>query len=112
MSNKTLHVSLGNQLFPIKYLKNHKIKNVFMREDMQLCTYEKHHKHKIILFLSAMRSYRDLLKKNNINVHYEELKPIDSEVYIDSLIKYIKKNKITDISIFSVEDNWFEKKIK
>ena len=112
MSNKALHVTLGNQLFPIKYLKNHKIKNVFMREDMQLCTYEKHHKHKIILFLSAMRSYRDLLKKNNINVHYEELKPLDSEVYTDSLIKYIKKNKITDISIFSIEDKWFEKKIK
>ena len=89
MSRKTLHVSLGNQLFPIKYLKKHKINNVFMKEDMQLCTYETHHKHKIILFLSAMRSYRDLLEKNNINVHYEQLKPSDSDVYVDSLMKYI-----------------------
>ena len=78
---------------------------------MQLCTYQKHHKHKIILFLSAMRSYRDLLKKNKIDVHYEELKPLDSTSYTDSLINYIKKNKTSHVSMFSIEDKWFEKNI-
>ena len=68
MSKKILHICLGNQLFPIKHLKNHNIERVYMREDMQLCTFQKHHKHKIILFLSAMRSYRDLLKKNKIDL--------------------------------------------
>ena len=108
-SNKKIHICLGNQLFPVEILKNYKIKSVFMREDMQLCTYQRHHKHKIILFLSAMRSYRDMLIKNNIEVHYEELKIKKTISYIDSLIKYIKKNKISHISIFSIEDKWFEK---
>ena len=59
---------LGNQLFPIEYLKQFNIKHVFMKEDIDLCTYEKHHKQKITLFLSAMRSYRDMLKKNKITM--------------------------------------------
>ena len=46
-----------------EYIKKIDTKYVFMREDMGLCTYEKHHKQKIVLFLSAMRSYRDELRK-------------------------------------------------
>ena len=111
MTDKTLHICLGNQLFPIEYLKKHKIKSVFMREDMGLCTYERHHKHKIILFLSAMRSYRDTLENNNIKVHYEKLKPSETISYVDSLIKFIKKKKTNHITIFSIEDKWFEKNI-
>ena len=45
-----LHVILGNQLFPVEHLHQIKPEIVFMKEDMGLCTYEKHHKHKIILF--------------------------------------------------------------
>ena len=56
---------LGNQLFPPKYLDRFKNDHlIFMSEDYELCTYEKHHKLKILLFLSAMRSYADNLKKN------------------------------------------------
>ena len=44
---------LGNQLFPIKYLDRFKKDHLFfMAEDKGLCTYEKHHKQKILLFLS------------------------------------------------------------
>ena len=86
----TIHVILGNQLFPIEYLKQLNIKHVFMREDINLCTYEKHHKQKIKLFLSAMRSYRDMLKKNKITTDYYELKPEDSDTYVDYLHKYLK----------------------
>jgi len=111
MTDKTLHICLGNQLFPVKYLKKHKIKTVFMREDMGLCTYEKHHKHKIVLFLSAMRSYCDLLKKNDIKVYYEKLNPSSTTSYVKSLIDFIKKNKISHISMFSIEDKQFEKSI-
>ena len=56
---------LGNQLFPTKYLDRFKKDHLFfMAEDKGLCTYEKHHKQKILLFLSSMRSYADRLKKN------------------------------------------------
>ncbi len=108
---RDLHVVLGNQLFPIEYIKKIKPKLVFMREDLGLCTYQKHHKHKIILFLSAMRSYRDELEKNNIKVIYEELQ-INSETYIDSLMNFIQKKKIKNISIWSIEDKWFDDEIK
>ena len=53
---------LGNQLFPTKYLDRFKKDHLFfMAEDKGLCTYEKHHKQKILLFLSSMRSYADIL---------------------------------------------------
>ena len=55
---------LGNQLFPLKNINRFKNDHlIFMAEDHELCTYEKHHKLKILLFLSAMRSYADKLKK-------------------------------------------------
>ena len=82
-----------------------------MKEDYQLCTYEKHHKHKLVLFLSAMRSYRDELNKNKIKVHYEELKNDKSTSYIDSLITLIKDNNIETVSIFEIEDAWFHKEM-
>ena len=53
---------LGNQLFPSKYLDRFKKDHLFfMAEDYQLCTYEKHHKQKILLFLSSMRSHVNAL---------------------------------------------------
>ena len=65
-----------------------------MREDIKLCTYEKHHKQKITLFLSAMRSYRDMLKKNKITTDYCELNQDISDTYEDYLYRYLKKLKI------------------
>ena len=65
-----LFIILGNQLFSPKYLKKYKDHTFFMAEDYDLCTYEKHHKLKILLFLSSMRSFRDELKSNNFKVHY------------------------------------------
>ena len=41
---------LGNQLFPLKYLARYKNDHLFfMAEDLGLCTYQKHHKKKILL---------------------------------------------------------------
>ncbi len=106
-----LHVVLGNQLFPIEYIKKIKPEMIFMREDLGLCTYEKHHKHKIILFLSAMRSYRDEIKKLKIPIEYQEL-DLKSVSYIDSLITFIKRKKIQNVSIWEIEDKWFKSEIQ
>ena len=111
MKRPDLHITLGNQLFPIANLKGIDPKMIYMREDYGLCTYERHHKQKIVLFLSAMRSYKDYLEKNGYSVHYEELNTVKSISYIDSLISFINKNKIKSISIFSIEDKFFEKQI-
>ena len=83
-----------------------------MREDIDLCTYEKHHKQKITLFLSAMRSYRDLLKKNKITIDYNELNLDDSDTYVDYIHKYLNKLKIKKISLWTIEDIWFERKLR
>ena len=62
MENK-FFVILGNQLFDPKILKKNKCNEVFMAEDYELCTYFKHHKLKLYLFLAGMREYRDELHK-------------------------------------------------
>ena len=54
-----LFLILGNQLFDTKYLKEYSEFTFYMSEDYGLCTFQKHHKLKILLFLSSMRSYRD-----------------------------------------------------
>ena len=69
---------LGNQLFPLKYVDRFKKDHSFyMAEDYELCTYEKHHKQKILLFLSSMRSYADMLKANKYKVEYSKIEDKD-----------------------------------
>ena len=104
---------LGNQLFPLKYLDRFKKDHVFfMAEDNELCTYEKHHKQKILLFLSSMRSYADNLKKNKYKINYIKIEDKEfKDDYLKKLKKVITQKKITKISSFEVEDKFFEKKI-
>ena len=65
---------LGNQLFPTKYIDRFKKDHTFfMAEDKGLCTYEKHHKQKILLFLSSMRSYADNLKAEKFKLDYVKI---------------------------------------
>ena len=105
---------LGNQLFPLKYVDRFKKDHLFyMAEDYELCTYEKHHKQKILLFLSSMRSYSDKLKSNKYKIEYSKIEDKDfKKTYFEKLKKIIVKNKITKISSFEVEDKFFEKKLK
>ena len=107
-----LFITLGNQLFPLKYLNRFKNDHLFfMAEDYGLCTYEKHHKLKILLFLSAMRSFRDELEKNGFEVIYKKIEDNDfEEAYTAKLKKLIKEMDINSVSIFEIEDKPFEKK--
>ena len=94
-----LYIVLGNQLFPLKYLEDFKDDHIiFMAEDNGLCTYEKHHKLKILLFLSAMRSYADNLKKNNFKIEYVK---IDTSDFKKEYLEKLKKvRQITEIPNF------------
>ena len=83
---------LGNQLFPSKYLDRFKKDHIFfMAEDNGLCTYEKHHKQKILLFLSSMRSYADKLKKNKFKLEYTK---IEDKFFEKKISQFLKKEKI------------------
>ena len=76
-----------------RFKKDHVI---FMAEDNGLCTYEKHHKQKILLFLSSMRSYADRLKKEKYKLVYLKIEDKDfKDDYFKKLKKIIaqKKNK-------------------
>ena len=69
------------------------INKVYMKEDIELCTYFKHHKMKLTLFLTAMRDYRDLLEKND----FEEFTQNISE-----------KNKAKIVSAQKLATAWIE----
>ena len=102
-----LQVILGNQLFPTLFYQNSK--HIFMCEDTDLCTHFKYHKHKIIFFLSSMRKYAKELKTTKKEVHYFELK--EKKHFFDVLLKTIKKLKADTISIYEIEDKFFEAKL-
>ena len=106
---------LGNQLFPLELLKKNIESNsepiFFMREDHELCTHFKYHKHKIVFFLSAMREYADELKKAGYKVHYEKLGE-NKKTFDESLANFVSKNKATSLSYFEIEDKFFEKRIE
>tara|TARA_Y100000590_G_scaffold448310_1_gene584760 strand:+ start:4179 stop:5675 length:1497 start_codon:yes stop_codon:yes gene_type:complete len=105
---------LGNQLFPSKNLEKFKKDHIlYMSEDFELCTYTKHHKLKILLFLSSMRSYAENLKKNKFKVEYSKIEDSDfKKDYTIKLLKIIKSKKINEVTSFEIEDKFFEEKVK
>ena len=108
---KSLFLILGNQLFPIGELKEYHKLTFFMCEDSGLCTYQKHHKLKLIFFLSSMRSYADLLKKNKYKLKYFNLNNNFEISYEEKLEKFIIDNEFKELISFEIEDKFFEKKI-
>ena len=109
---KKIFVILGNQLFNLSFFLKFKKDHIFfLSEDLGLCTYEKHHKQKILLFLSAMRSFRDELENNGFEVIYKKIEDDDfKEAYMVKLKKLIKEMNINSVSVFEIEDKPFEKK--
>ena len=106
-----LFIILGNQLLSTKYLTPYKDHLFFMAEDYNLCTFEKHHKLKILLFLSSMRSFKEELKSKNFNILYKDVSKDFKLSYEKKLEKIIKEKKIKEISFFEIEDKFFEKRI-
>ena len=83
-----------------------------MAEDYGLCTFEKHHKLKILLFLSSMRSYKEELKTRGFRVIYNDCNSDFKTSYETKLEKVIKEKKIKEVNFFEIEDIFFEKKLK
>ncbi len=109
-----LFLILGNQLFPLKNLENYRNDHIiYMSEDYELCTYEKHHKLKLLLFLSSMRSYGENLKKNKFKLIYSQIDSYDfKKKYLEKLNLIINSKKIKEVTSFEIEDKFFENKIK
>ena len=111
MTDKTIRLILGNQLFPIQLQNIEEDETVFMCEDSGLCTYEKHHKSKIALFFNAMRSFRDSLEAANIDCTYYDFNNKFEDSYIKKLSSEIKDNNFSCIRFFEIEDKPFENEI-
>ena len=110
MAMKSIFLILGNQLFPIDNIKKYNKSTFFMCEDLGLCTYQKHHKLKLILFLSSMRSYADVLKNNKYKLKYFNLNNKFDIPYEEKLEKFIIDNNFKELISFEIEDKFFEKK--
>jgi len=108
---KKIFVILGNQLFNLSFFSQFKKDHTFfLAEDFGLCTYEKHHKQKILLFLSSMRSFRDELQENGFEVIYKTIEEDDFKVsYTEKLKKIANEFNIDSISVYEIEDKPFEK---
>ena len=109
---KPLLVILGNQLFPHEQLPPPDAVDVFMAEDMGLCTYEKHHQQKIVLFLAAMRSYTDSLRAAGYDVAYRRLDPESEDSYEDKLRSAIGAAHREEIRYFQIEDKAMETRLR
>ena len=110
--NRTLFMILGNQLFNPNFLKKLKFDFIFMAEDYELCSYVKHHKLKILMFLLSMREYCTELRKKNYSVIYKSLSdPCFKDKYEKKLITVIREKKVGKIIVFEIEDKFFEGRI-
>lgn len=123
MSSSTLHIILGNCLFNDITPLNIKDDDVIlMIEDESLCTHFKYHKHKIILFLSAMRNYRDVLeeklKERDIKadikyIKLEKEKPKEEPSFEEHIKTFLEKSSnISTLQLYDIEDNFFKKRIE
>ncbi len=109
--SKSLLVVLGNQLFPQQHLPAATEVQVFMAEDLGLCTYVRHHQQKIVLFLAAMRSYADTLRSAGYDVHYETLEANDPRSYEAKLEEVLQETGANEIVHFEIEDKAMEERL-
>ncbi len=113
MAYKRLALILGNCLFPDHELLEPDDETLFfMAEDKGLCTHYKYHKHKLILFLSAMRSHRDRLSSNHSLEYHELTLTSQHKSYEDKLKEALVSHvEIEEIVTYDVEDHFFQRRI-
>jgi deoxyribodipyrimidine photolyase-related protein len=111
MHKKSVIVLLGNQLFAPDRLPAAQSACVFMAEDMDLCTYEKHHQQKIVLFLAAMRAYAEELEAAGYEVFYQHLDTDQPSSYEERLAGVLDETGADQLVHFEVEDKAMEQRL-
>ncbi len=104
---------LGNMLFTdLKTIKVNKLEDtIIMIESKDLITHFKYHKHKIILFLSAMREYAKALKEKGYKVEYKKYENSKLEHFTTTLEFICEKHSIKELKTFTIEDHFFRKEL-
>ena len=114
MPYRKLAIILGNCLFPDhKALSPDEDTLFFMAEDSGLCTHFRYHKHKLVMFLSAMRSHADDIGKR-WPVDYHRLTAENFEdSYETKLASILKRHPtIEEVVTYDIEDHFFDKRIR
>ena len=106
-----LRLVLGDQLFPPKTVGLGTPAEIFMAEDMGLCTDVRHHQQKIVLFLSAMRSYADTLRSAGHRVRYNKLDHGDHRSFEEKLGAAVKAAGATRLEYVEIENKPMEDRI-
>ena len=105
----------GNQLFPHRFLRYRRNTLFFMAEDYAACTYRRHHKHKLVLILAAMRAYADGLSSVGLDVSYTRLEPehdpADTTAWLDRVHEAMVAHGIGEITHYEIQDKGLEKRI-
>jgi len=110
--SKQVLLILGDQLFPPGRLRRFRGMSVYMAEDYGLCTRYRHHRHKLILFLAAMRHYRDALRDKGFEVHYQALDPRHpARGFEDPLGAYMRRRRATALHVGEVADAFFARRL-
>lgn len=100
---------LGDQLFPLQFVKEivRKKTPIFMAESKDLATHYKYHKHKIIFFFAAMRSYRDALRRAGYHVEYRSIDMQPEDTFIQKLTEFIQQHRVSQLGHFEIDDKFF-----
>jgi deoxyribodipyrimidine photolyase-related protein len=99
-------IILGDQQFPPDFYLALGPRRVFMAEDFELCTHYRYHKHKLVFFLTSMRTYRDELHEHGFKICYQELDPNQS--FIKALTAFLHSERISKILMVEIQDKFFE----
>ncbi len=113
MKRKRIALLLGNCLFPDHQLLEPDEQTVFvMIEDYGLCTHYNYHKHKLILFLSAMRSHADHIRERH-TLEYIRLDDFDRDVSYEDRLRSVltKYSGVEEVVTYDVEDHFFEARL-
>lgn len=114
MAYKKIALILGNCLFPDhSSLNPNKHTLFFMAEDEGLCTHFKYHKHKLVLFLSAMRSHAAQIEQDYPLQYWRLSDKNENLNYEDKLEDTINQYaSLEEVVCYQIEDHFFEKRIK
>ena len=114
MAYRKIALVLGHCLFPDhERLQPDECTLFFMAEDAGLCTHYRYHKHKLVLFLSAMRSHADELMEK-YPLEYFRLNSQNMEVsYEEKLARTLEKySEVEKLVTYDIEDAFMDKRIR
>ncbi len=101
-------------IFPHQLFKEHPAldpnRSVYLIEEWLFLRQYNFHKQKLVLHRASMQFYADWLTKQKYQLNYVETREAEND--IRKLIKALSKQKINEIHIADVVDNWLLKRIR